>query len=237
MSTFSPVKSVNLCDAVAQQILDLISEGALQPGDRLPTEVQLMKQFEVGRSTLREALQSLSTMGVIETRRRAGTFITGNYINHVSERMKYTVLLNQRDIQNIMEVRRGLEIQTATLAAQRATDEQRAILNNLVSSMKENIHDEKKMSELDIAFHLKIAQISDNPLLTNLVMSIKNIISDYIIQGNIDDPLFEQDLAEHCRINEAIQSGSPQAAAKAMLDHLDSSAQQQLSPAGKRSSG
>ena len=228
MNKFTPIKISTLSEIVAQQILDQIAQGALQPGDRLQTEVELMKQFKVGRSTLREAVQSLAMMGVVETRRSAGTFITGNYIKFLNERLKLALLLNPKDIQQIMEVRRGLEIQTATSAAERSTLEQKGELNRLIVLMGENLNDPIKTTELDYEFHMMIAQASSNPLLINLVMSVKTVINEYIKLGNLDGAYLELDYKEHKEINDAIQLGSPQLAAQAMREHLDSSAQQRM---------
>src|SRR4030066_1190545 len=100
-----------------------------------------MKQFNVGRSTLREAIQSLVLMGVVETRRSAGTYITSNYIKFLNERLKLTLLLSPKDIQQIMEVRRGLEIQTATLAAERSTPEQKQELIRVIALMEKKLND------------------------------------------------------------------------------------------------
>ena len=228
MNKFSPVKMSTLSESVAEQILDQIEKGVLQPGDRLQTEFELMKQFEVGRSTLREAIQSLVLMGVVETRRSAGTYITSNYIKFLNERLKLTLLLSPKDIQQIMEVRRGLEIQTATLAAERSTPEQKQELIRVIALMEKNLNDPSKTATLDYEFHMMIAQASSNPILINLVMSVKNVINEYIKIGNLDGAFLELDYKEHKKINDAIQLGSPPQAAQAMREHLDSSAQQRL---------
>jgi len=228
LNKFNPVKMSTLSESIAEQILDKIAQGVLQPGDRLQTEFELMKQFKVGRSTLREAIQSLVIMGVVETRRSAGTYITGNYIKFLNERLKLTLLISPTDIQQIMEVRRGLEIQTTTLAAERSTPEQKQELNRLIALMEKNLNDPIKTAMLDYEFHMTIAQGSSNPILINLVMSVKNVINEYIKLGNLDGALLELDFKEHKKVNDAIQLGSPQQAAQAMQEHLDSSAQQRL---------
>jgi GntR family transcriptional repressor for pyruvate dehydrogenase complex len=234
MANFNRVKSKRLSDMVAQQIVERVAEGALRPGDPLPTEAALMKMFGVGRSTLREALHALTAVGIVETRRNVGSFIAENYANHLSERFKLTLLLTNNDITNIMEVRRGLELQMATLAAERASPEQRQTLKRLIEQMGDNLHDVARSTELDIEFHFTIAQSSGNPLLINLIANVKSVISDYIRAGNLDGALLDLDYAEHCRIYQAIQARSPQDAAQAMLEHLDSSTRQHLDLAAKR---
>ena len=158
MANFSPVKSDRLSSMVAQQILDRIANGALKPGDPLPSEAELMRMFEVSRSTLREALQALGAIGIVQTRSKVGTFVVENYANVFNERLKLPLLLSKRDITYIMEVRRGLEIQTATLAAERATPEQKLTLSRLIAQMGSSLDDVAKSTELDIEFHYTIAQ-------------------------------------------------------------------------------
>ena len=74
--TFKPVESKTLAEAVAEQLMAMIARGQLKPGDRLPTEPKLMEQFNVERSTLREAVKSLVVAGLLETRRSSGTFVS-----------------------------------------------------------------------------------------------------------------------------------------------------------------
>lgn len=226
MNTFSPVKTSTLSEVVAKQILDQIAQGSLKIGDRLPTEVELMKQFKVGRSTIREAIQSLTLMGIAVTRRSAGTFISGNYINYLSERFKLALFLSPKEFQHIEEVRQGLEIQTATLAAERSSPKQKKDLGDLVSQMEKNLEDPDITADLDFKFHMLIAQASGNPILIDLVMSVKSLIGEYIRIGNVDAKYLELDYQEHKNILNAIQSGSSQNAAQAMRDHLNTSSKQ-----------
>jgi GntR family transcriptional repressor for pyruvate dehydrogenase complex len=226
MNTFSPVKTSTLSEVVAQQIFDQIAQGSLKIGDRLPTEVELMRQFKVGRSTIREAIQSLTLMGIAVTRRSAGTFISGNYINYLSERFKLALILSPKEFQHIEEVRQGLEIQTVTLAAERSSPEQKRDLEDLVTLMEKNLEDPIISADLDFKFHIMIAQASNNPILINLAMSVKSLIGDYIKFGDVDATYLKLDYQEHKNILNAIQSGSSQRAAQAMREHLNSSSKQ-----------
>lgn len=230
--TFKPVPNTTMPQAIAEQIMVMIAEGRLRPGDRLPTETELMQQFSVGRSTLREGLKSLALAGLIETRRGAGTFVTEDYTGFLSERLKWAAIFGERELRYIVEVRHALEAQTAALAAERATLQQKAQLAALFEALVEAT-DPDQATEHDTAFHITIAEASHNPLLLNLILSIRSLIREYIRRGydegahpGVVNP--QANIVEHGPILAAIQAGRPDEARQAMLAHLDASAELML---------
>jgi len=227
MPNFKPVQNISLPEAIAEQIGAMIADGQLKPGDRLPTEPELMEQFGVGRSTLREALKSLAMAGLIETRRSTGTFVSETYTGFLSNNLKWTTIFGDRELQDIIEVRYALETQTAYLAAERATTAQKEKLDQLFVKMV-NAQDPDRSTEYDTAFHITIAEASRNPLLASLVLSIRNLIHDYIRLGYVKQGYGQVDSDEnttqHHPILEAIRAGKPEEAQQAMLNHLNSSA-------------
>src|SRR5262245_22196530 len=172
---FRPVQNTTLPEAIAEQIMAMITDGHLKPGDRLPTEPELMEQFGVGRSTLREALKSLVMAGLIETRRSAGTFVSESYSGFLSDRLKWAVVFSSQELQHIVEVRYALEGETAALAAQRATVEQKEQLARLYTALIE-AQDPETAAENDTAFHVLIAEASHNPVLISLILGIRTLI-------------------------------------------------------------
>lgn len=235
---FRPVQNITLAEAVAEQIAAMITNGQLKLGDRLPTEQELMKQFQVGRSTLREALKSLTMAGLIETRRSAGTFVSESYTGFLRDQLKWAVVFSHQDLQNITEVRYALEGQTAVLAAQRATPEQKEGLAQLYAALID-AQEPETASEYDLAFHVLIAEASHNPLLLNLILNIRNLIQDYIRASyakwnSYDEVDRDENVIQHRPILEAIQAGSPQAARAAMYDHLEASTRWMLAVAKER---
>jgi GntR family transcriptional repressor for pyruvate dehydrogenase complex len=237
---FKPVQNTTLPEAVAEQIMARIATGQLKPGERLPTEPELMELFGVGRSTVREALKSLTMAGLIETRRSAGTFVSATYTGFLSDRLKWAVVFSAQELQHIVEVRYALEGETATLAAQRATAEQKAKLAQLYAALID-AQDPEMAAEYDTAFHVLIAEASFNPLLLSLILSTRTLIRDYITYsyakwGSYDEVDRDENVVQHRPILDAIQAGQPQAARQAMLDHLDASAKWMLAVAKERQS-
>jgi len=240
LPNFKPVQNTTLPEAVAEQIMGRIAAGQLKPGERLPTEPELMELFGVGRSTVREALKSLSLAGLIETRRSAGTFVSATYAGFLSDRLKWTVVFSSQELQHIVEVRYALEGETAALAAQRATLEQKTKLADLFAALIE-AHSPEIATQYDTAFHVLIAEASHNPLLLSLILSTRALIRDYITYsyvkwGSFDEVDRDENVVQHQPILEAILSGQPETARQAMLSHLDASARWMLAVAKERQS-
>jgi GntR family transcriptional repressor for pyruvate dehydrogenase complex len=222
-TTFKPVKNATLPQVIAEQIISLIAEGRFEPGDRLPTETDLAQQFGVGRSTVREALKSLAMVGIVETRRSTGTYVSESYGNYANNQLNWAVRFSERELSDIVEVRRGLESQTAALAAERATAEQIERLAELVAAMRDRTLSGEQMTEYDTAFHVLVAEASHNSMLHNLILSIRNLLRDYMRLGFAMLTEDEDNVTVHERILRAIVARQPEEARQAMLAHLDAS--------------
>ena len=233
MLTFKPVESKSLAEAVAEQLMTMIAKGQLRPGDRLPTEPELMVQFNVGRSTLREAIKSLVVAGLLETRRSSGTFVSESYVDHLSQRLNWDLVFSAQELRHIIEIRCALEEQAAALAAERATSAQKQKLTELVDAIRDMSLGPEKAVEHDIAFHFAIAEASHNPLLINLISSLRQVLHGYIKAGYIRRGYADQDQADeianmHRPIVEAIQAGKSEEAKRAMHAHFKNTTGWQL---------
>jgi len=236
--TFKPVESKSLAEAVAEQLMAMIAKGQLKPGDRLPTEPELMEQFNVGRSTLREAVKSLVVAGLLETRRSSGTFVSESYTDYLGQRLNWDMVFSKQDLQHIIEIRCALEEQAAALAAERATDAQKEKLAQLVEAIGDVALGPDKAIEHDIAFHVAIAEASHNPLLLNLVLNVRQVLHGYIKSGytrrGYTTQVEANEIADlHRPIVDAIRAGRPDEAKKAMHTHFKNTTGWQLAQANK----
>ncbi|MBT3391350.1 MAG: FadR family transcriptional regulator [Chloroflexi bacterium] len=234
--TFHPIESKSLAEAVAEQLMALIAKGQLKPGDRLPTEPELMNQFGVGRSTLREAVKSLVVAGLLETRRSAGTFVSESYTDYLSQSLNWGMVFSKQELRHIIDVRCALEEQAAALAAEFATDEQKAHLAELVDAISAQGIGPEQAVENDIGFHIAIAEASNNPLLLNLILNLRQVLHGYIKAGyqrrGYADQVNAQEMADlHRPILQAIQAGQPAAAKRAMHTHFQNTTGWQLAQA------
>ncbi len=150
-----------LSEQIVQKIIDEIKCGNLRPGEKLPTEKQLVDLFQVSRITVREALRTLKVMNIIDIKQGKGAFITSTDVNLLIDQLDFVFLLEKTTISQLFEARRALEPQIAAIAAARITDEEVAEMR--VMSQQDGY---------DILLHQKIAECTKNPVLVRFVSSI-----------------------------------------------------------------
>lgn len=163
----------------AQNIKQMIIQQNMKPGDRLPSETELMDMFGVSRSTLREAMKFLGAENVIVIKRGNGTFVSNS--TGVGEDPLGLNFTNQHYlIKNLLEARLLFEPQIAELAVQRATDKNIRCLAEIINKMKEVEVNDDLAAELDVQFHTAIAECTQNDVLIRIVP----IINESIRQGH-----------------------------------------------------
>jgi GntR family transcriptional regulator, transcriptional repressor for pyruvate dehydrogenase complex len=209
-------------DDVMRAIAGFISASGVQPGDRLPTERQLMETLAVGRSTVREVIRKLQALGVVESRKGSGTYLlrtTSADAIHMPLVIDTTNLRNR--LLESLEVRRGLEGEVSSLAAMRATPEDIARIEAKLLAM-EAVHLVKGTSgPEDLAFHLAIYDASHNSLFVQLLEQMREAFESFF-----DKPFDRPDFARrsfpfHRELFEAIARHDPVAARLKTLSILE----------------
>ena len=175
-----PIQRTSVSDEIVVQLTDLIARNVLKPGDRLPPERELCKQFGVGRSSLREALRSLAVMGILDGRIGEGTFVCDNS-QYLEKALQWGFRLDGKKLQDLSETRMMLESQNAYLAAERATvDDVEAIGNKVRDAEVGCIRDEPEEPGghqvlVVIAGHLVCSQhLDDHPVVALVVVDRMN---------------------------------------------------------------
>ncbi|HHV79610.1 MAG TPA: FadR family transcriptional regulator [Firmicutes bacterium] len=217
-----PIKRSTLSDAIVEQIKSLIVEGDLKPGDKLPPERELSAMLNVGRTSVREALKALSSIGVIR-RKREGTFVAVDIRTFFSEPLNYRLALMQSSIHELFEARRMLEVELAGLAARRATQEDIEQIEKLFNTMdQENARDIDRFIQADLDFHLAVAEAAQNCVIMELMQTVKGLMGELIeavIKG--EPSIIPRSLEFHRRILERIKMQDPVGARAVMTQHLD----------------
>ncbi len=214
-----PVKRTNIAEEIAEQLTIMILQGELNPGDRLPSEQELMEQLSVGRSSVREAIRSLSVMGLVDVRHGNGVFVRSDS-RFFAKAMAQHPLMSSKTRQHLIEVREIIETGIAPLAAMRATAQDIASLRHTLEEMRVSLDDPKKFLELDLTFHVTLADITNNAILYEMILSIRELMRKFI-QDNLNMPgSTVAALREHEQIFHAIEQGNLAAARDAMLAHL-----------------
>ena len=229
VEAMKPVSRTSLSDEIVQQITALISREVLKPGDRLPSERELCKRFGVGRTSLREALRSLSVMGILDGRVGEGTFVSSSNSKYLAKSLQWGLLLDRKKVQDLIETRLMLESQTAYLAAQRASKASLQEIEHAIQQMAKSLDEPEKYLEFDLQFHLAIARATENSILFNLLSMTRGYLHEWIkeslaaSQNSRREVRAKLSIREHKRILEALRKGQAQRARQAMTDHILSS--------------
>lgn len=210
-----------LADQVADHLMALIGTGALKPGDRLPSEPELMKQFQVGRSSIREAIGALSLVGLVTVKPGQGTHVAGF---SAESNLKPIGLLGigREKIRELVEARIELECVIVRLAAERATPEDVEEIGQVHQRMKAVGNLEDQLIKLDLGFHMAVARASRNSVLIRFLMEMRQPIRLWMEQKAKFDWGYKKVFDQHDQIYQAILTGDAAQAESALRSHLQS---------------
>jgi GntR family transcriptional repressor for pyruvate dehydrogenase complex len=206
---------------VVDHVRQLVANGELKPGDRLPPERELARKLKISRSSLRAGIGFLAAMGVLKSRHGAGTFVATGPPALDSSSLTVLGALHGFLPWQMFEARLVIEASVAGLAAERATGEHIAELAEEVAEMYAAMDDPQEYLIHDIRFHRTIARASGNPILGALMETITASLYD-TRRMTVDNSVDLKESAElHREIFRAIRSRNPQAAKHAMEQHLN----------------
>lgn len=220
----APLRRRKLADEVEARLLALIRKRRLRPGDALPSERELMARYGVGRPAIREAMQRLERMGLVEIRHgeraRVAAPTIGQAIGQIGETIHHLLAHSPASLEHLKEARATFEKETARLAACRRTPAQVARLRELLGEQERARHEPEAFTALDGELHREIAAISGNPIFPAVVEAVFSWLSRYHLRLVRVRGAEFLTLAEHRAIIDAIEAGDGEAAAAAMHAHL-----------------
>lgn len=214
----------NLTRQLVSDLLQLVQEGVVRPGTKLPTEAALMERFSVSRTVVREALSQLQASGIVRTYQGRGSFVLAT--PDAREFDVGTVPADDLEaVLALLEFRTGVEVEAAGLAARRRSPDQLAQLAQSLAEFAESGDQPASAVDADFAFHLQVAWSSGNRHFAQLLESLgKGMLAIPRSRLGGDAQAFARVYAEHAAIHEAIESSDPLAAQAAMRTHLANSA-------------
>jgi len=215
-----PVSRATLPQEVVKALTDLIMKGVWKPGDLIPSEKELAVRFQVGRSTIREAVKSLAVLGVLEARAGEGSFVRAPTSELLSGAFRWGVLLSERNLDDFVDVRVLIEVECARRAAERSTP---ALLDQLTAAlelMAAHQTDHNVFTESDTRFHLAIANAAANPIFETIGSTIQSIVRIWYPKTYFIRETKNLTISEHQAILDAIDVGDGEQAATAMRAHL-----------------
>lgn len=220
-----PIKTKRIYEEIIEQIRILVTEGHLQPGDRLPSERDLAGQLNVSRASVREALSALEMMGLLEIRSGEGTFIKKIDIDSVVTPLTWVLSMEKDTVLELLEVRKMIEGQAVALATRRAKPEDLRELEDALQAMYVDLQTGQLGEDADHRFHYAIAKASQNKILLRLMNAISDTMHQTLKASRIrlyegqDAP--ERLFREHSLVFDAILKQDSERARHVMLDHLD----------------
>jgi GntR family transcriptional repressor for pyruvate dehydrogenase complex len=219
--TFSKVRSRTATNEAVRLIRDMILDGRLKPGDRLPPERELSAAMGVSRPTLREATHALVAMHILERRHGAGTFVASLSLEELIQPLSFVFALSNSGLDELFEIRLLLEPSAAALAAARATEDDIAAMRTCVRRAHERRPDPGALLELDSEFHRLVHEASQNRLLIHVLAGITALAVDSRrvtteVTARSDETVDELDA-----VVGAIAARQPQRAYDAMRVHIE----------------
>ncbi len=223
---YKKIKPKKIYEEVTEAIYEMIRTGKLMPGQKLDSVQQLAENFQVGRSAVREALTSLSGMGLIEMRQGEGTFIKEFSTDQIIFPLSTAILMNKEDISNLLEVRKIIEVGAVSVAAKKRTAEQLGEIEEALNDMKRAHGNQELGEEADLKFHLAIAKCSQNTLLINLLNQVSEMMAVTMKETRrvwlySNEITIDQLYDEHDLIFQAIRDQDETKASHFMMVHLD----------------
>lgn len=221
---FNKVQTKKVYMKIVEQVRDLIKEGRLKPGDKLPPEQILAEKFGTSRPSVREALSALEILGITESRGGKGNFIKDNF-NFPLYDQKFRELEEEESPFELLEARKVLETEIVGLAAKNATEEEIATIQGFLNKMKDAMTNIPEIMEFDREFHINVARAAHNNLLFSMMIYLTDLSKEKLwinlkekswsIPGH-PQKYFE----EHNEILKAIKNKDSKGARKRMYDHL-----------------
>lgn len=214
-----------LSDSIADRLLEKIRMRRLKPGDLLPSERQLMRDFEVGRPAVREAMQQLEHAGLVEIRHGGRARVAEPSLGQIVERLEATILHllthSSSNLENLKDARVLFEAGMVRVAARKRSARDIERLRAVLAAQNDAREDRRRFVALDGEFHREIAAISGNPIFIVVSEAIFTWLADFYL-GAVSVPGLERlTLEEHEGIFAAIESGDADAAATRMTLHLE----------------
>ena len=221
-----PIKRISATQAVAEQIVSLIKEGVLKPGQKLPPERDLVALLRAGRTSVREALQGLASLNIVETRHGKGTFVAEIESRSVLDPDMLARLLSREAALAVAQARYLIEPEVTACVARNATDEDRRRIREAFQQMELDQANRRRDPKHHLAFHRAVAEATHNPVVINIEHYLIGLVGDTQEKWRADwteeeaFAFWGRTLEEHRALVECIEKGDEAGARQRSADHL-----------------
>jgi GntR family transcriptional repressor for pyruvate dehydrogenase complex len=215
-----PIKSTRIYEEIVRQIKQMIAEGRLKSGDQLPPERELAEQFVVSRTSVREALRALESLGLVEIRPGEGTFVREVSVEALIEPLALVMASQREAIGELFEARRLIEPAIAALAAQRARPDELGEMERILDEQAREIAAGRTGLGQDAQFHAAIASAAHNQAITRVIHALMDLLSQSREESLNTPGRPQRSHQDHRRVLEAIRRRDESGAAEAMREHV-----------------
>jgi len=205
---------------IVKQIRGLIEGGRLKKGDQLPAERELTETFKVSRATVREAIRTLESMMLVESRQGNGTYVLASSEEALVQPLAAALFHEKDDLMDIFHIRKLIEPSIAQLAAGHATNEEIRELEAIIGKQEQDIENGIRSLETDSAFHTVLARMARNRALGRLLLALVDLLEETREESLQDTSRLKESLWGHKKILAAVKHGDCAAARQAMVQHL-----------------
>lgn len=218
---FTPLHRGALTIEAVTRIKDMILDGSLKPGSRLPPERELAAALNLSRNSLREAIRALVLMNILQSRQGDGTYVTSLEPTLLVEPISFILNIDNDSVFHLFEVRQILESGATYLAAERITDDElhqlEACLQELADARLGNL---KKFVDADVRFHSTVLEAARNPLITSLMSSVGKLALATRSKTVGIPGVRARTMSDHIHVYEALAARNPERARQAMAAHI-----------------
>jgi GntR family transcriptional repressor for pyruvate dehydrogenase complex len=218
--SFGNLKKASTTELIVQNLINLISQQSLQPGDKLPAERELCGIMGVSRPVLREALKALQVMNIIDIRQGAGAFVRNLEPENIVEHLDIVFHLDASLYHDLYEARRILESGAARIATQYITNSELAAIEENIQQAAKNADDENAFYKLDLELHEMILKASHNRIIPVFMQSINKLSLIMREKTNARPNIRLNAMQDHEQILEAFKQRDAVAAGRAMEQHI-----------------
>jgi len=219
-----PVEKKKAYEDIVQQIRTLIEEGKLKRNDHLPSERDLSETFRVSRTTVREAIRTLESMRLLQSRQGNGTYVLASSEEALIQPLASALFKEKDDIFDIFYIRKIIEPHAAQLAAENATPQEIEEMEEVLRTQEECIGHGENIIETDSAFHNLMVKATKNRVMERLIVALIDLLKksreNYLMEDENDERV-KRSLEGHHRVLSAVKNGDCDAARKSMLQHLE----------------
>lgn len=201
-----PIGKGSVVDIVVEQIKSLILNGEIGPGDKIPTEIELMEQLDVGRNSVREAIKMLTALGILEVKRGQGTYVATTVKPSFFDPFIFSMMIEPRTNKELYEFRLMYDTMVGITAMNNGTEEEFAALEQNVATMEsayaasEHLDNMDYYAQMDIDFHRLLLDATHNPLIIRMGEAILGLFSKYIKKSISQKGGIERSIRNHRNI-------------------------------------